>query len=295
MAAATIYDYGYYWSDYANTATAGTSGADTLNASDPVGSLVTIDAGAGTDIFAIPSNYQINIANFTVTTNGDGSTTISGASNTHSVNIKLVNFETFTYTDKSNVTHNVSLSSSSNTPTTGADTLTGTASADSINGLAGNDIISGLGGSDTLNGSSGNDSINGGSGNDTLIGGTGKDALTGGSGTDYFVFNATLNANTNVDTLKDFVHLTDKIQLDDDIFTRMGITGTNGGVAITSAKFYAGTAAHDATDRIIYNKATGALYYDADGNGTTYDAVKFAVVGTTTHPTLTYSDFSVIA
>jgi Ca2+-binding RTX toxin-like protein len=31
--------------------------------------------------------------------------------------------------------------------------------------------------------------------------------------------------------------------------------------------FHNGAKAHDATDRIIYNEKTGALYYDEDGKG----------------------------
>ena len=53
-------------------------------------------------------------------------------------------------------------------------------------------------------------------------------------------------------------------------------------------------AAHDASDRIIYNSTTGALYYDADGLGGSA-AVQVALIGTSLHPSITYSDFLIVA
>lgn len=114
----------------------------------------------------------------------------------------------------------------------------------------------------------------------------------GNTGADKFVFNTALIATTNKDTILDFVSGTDKIWLDDDIFTALGpvVTTTN----FTSAKFFAGTAAHDSDDRIIYVQGTGALYYDADGLGGS-TKVRFATLGTTTHPALAYSDIQIVA
>ena len=66
----------------------------------------------------------------------------------------------------------------------------------------------------------------------------------------------------NVDMIVDFTSGTDKIALDDAVFTAIGGLG-----ALNANAFFAGTAAHDADDRIIYDSATGNLFYDADGNG----------------------------
>ena len=44
---------------------------------------------------------------------------------------------------------------------------------------------------------------------------------------------------------------------------------------LSSKAFWDGGTSHDATDRIILNKKTGALFYDSDGNGA-HVAVQFA-------------------
>jgi Ca2+-binding RTX toxin-like protein len=254
---------GYFWFSGPNASN------NVAVPTDGSSSLVTLDALGGIDTFDF--SYTIKPGNFTLTKSATGTVTMSGASGGHSLNVKLVNFETIRYDGKS-----LSI----------AGIKAGTSIADSISGSEFKDFISGL---------AGNDTISGGAGNDKLSGGAGKDSLTGGAGTDTFLFNSTLSASTNVDTIRDYDSggVADRIQLDDDFFKAIGI-GTTAGVKLASTMFYAGTAAHDASDRIIYNKATGALSYDADGNGAGV-AVKFAVVGTTTHPTLTDGDFFVVA
>jgi serralysin len=62
----------------------------------------------------------------------------------------------------------------------------------------------------------------------------------------------------------------DTISLDNAIFTAIG---ANGG--LLAAAFRVGTAAADASDRIIYNSSTGALIYDSDGSASG-GAVEFA-------------------
>ena len=169
---------------------------------------------------------------------------------------------------------------------TGSEAIDGTG-----NGL--DNTLTGNGAANRLAGGAGNDSLIGYGGADTLYGGDGNDVLTGGAGVDMFVFDCVLDATANMDLVTDFAHRADKIALDDDVFTRLGI-GTEAGVALAAARFYAGAAAHDANDRIIYDASAGALYYDPDGTGSA-GQVQFAVLGTTTHPTLGAGDFIVLA
>ena len=102
--------------------------------------------------------------------------------------------------------------------------------------------------------------IQGNAGANTINGGGGADSLTGFGGKDIFVFNSALGAG-NVDRITDFDPSNDKIYLDDAIFKGLKV-GT-----LASGAFYAGTAAHDSTDHIVYNSTTGALYFDSDGAG----------------------------
>jgi serralysin len=136
-----------------------------------------------------------------------------------------------------------------------------------------------------LTGSSIANTINGNDGANVLDGKGGNDILTGFGGADTFQFTTALGAS-NVDTIVGFVSGADKIALDDAIFAAIGPVG-----ALNANAFFAGTAAHDADDRIIYNQATGALLYDADGNGAGA-AVQFATLSG--NPVLAASDFLVI-
>ena len=79
-------------------------------------------------------------------------------------------------------------------------------------------------------------------------------------GADIFAFTTALGAG-NVDTISDFSAGDDRIGLDDAIFT--GLAG--GALAAECVRDRRGRA--DADDRIIYNSATGQLFFDADGSG----------------------------
>jgi Ca2+-binding RTX toxin-like protein len=130
-----------------------------------------------------------------------------------------------------------------------------------------------------------NNVITGNSGNNTLNGSLGRDSLAGGAGLDTFLFNTALNPSTNVDRITDFNVAQDTIRLENAVFKGLA----NGW--LTASAFRTGAAAVDAQDRIIYNKATGAISFDADGSGAGA-AIHFASV--TVGLALTSTDFFVI-
>lgn len=70
------------------------------------------------------------------------------------------------------------------------------------------------------------------------------------------------------------------------VFKTLGSAG-----ALNPAFFFAGAAAHDANDHLVYNHSTGALYYDSNANAAG-GAVLVAVLST--KPVLSASDFQVI-
>lgn len=131
---------------------------------------------------------------------------------------------------------------------------TGNALANVLTGNDGANVLSGLDGRDTLAG---------GAGNDRLYGGAHADKLTGGLGADSFVFDV-LGASADRDTIYDFVGGTDRIELDRSVFTAFS---TDAAGQISASAFFIGTAAASVDHHLIYNPATGALLYDADGKG----------------------------
>ena len=164
----------------------------------------------------------------------------------------------------------------------GNDQLYGEGSADTIYGGTGNDLVDGGGSADKLYGGSNNDTLIGGTNNDTLYGGASSDTLTGGAGEDVFVFNTGIGAS--VDTITDFSVVDDTIWLDDAVFAGLAPG------ALDAAAFAIGPAT-TAAQRVLYDATTGALSYDADGNGLGA-AVQFATLGTGL--SLTAADFLVI-
>jgi VCBS repeat-containing protein len=168
--------------------------------------------------------------------------------------------------------------------------VTGNDEDNVLTGNAQSNTLDGGNGNDTLYGGEGNDTLYGGEGNDTLYGGKGKDTLTGGNGADTFIFD-TKPAKTNVDHITDFAHGIDVIALDVKIFTSLS------GVSDLSGHFQNITTggATDFNNFLLYNQATGNLYYDADGLGKKA-AVLLGVVddGAGGHPALTASDIHIV-
>lgn len=146
--------------------------------------------------------------------------------------------------------------------------------------------VSGTAGADVLRGGIGNDRLSGGAGNDKLYGGSGNDILTGGSGRDAFVFDTKPNKKTNHDKITDFKVVDDTIWLDNAVFTKVGKNGT-----LKSSAFWTGSKAHDASDRIIYDKKAGILYYDADGTGS---AAQVQIASLPKNLKMTHKDFLII-
>ena len=162
----------------------------------------------------------------------------------------------------------------------GNDTLVGAQSPFCVNyleGGVGNDTLTG-----GFNGAG--DTLLGGAGNDEITGLFGDDTVTGGAGADRFIF----TGNDGIDKITDFSVVDDTIVVLADSFG----SGLKSGAAITPDQFTIGTGATDASDRFIYNKTSGALFFDADGTGTT-EQIQLATLSTGL--AMTNADIFVIA
>jgi Ca2+-binding RTX toxin-like protein len=202
----------------------GLDGNDTLNGG---GGADILEGGLGNDTYVVDNSSDVVIEQA-----GEGTDIVqASASYTLSANVEKL---TLTGTGTIDGTGN-----------TLANTLTGNAANNALWGLAGNDVISGA------------------AGDDLLVGGLGADTLTGGAGSDTFRFDVK-EAAANKDTIKDFTHGADRLELVRTAFTAFA-TDTAG--ALNPDEFGLGTAATTVHQHLIYNQVTGALYYDADGAG----------------------------
>jgi hypothetical protein len=109
--------------------------------------------------------------------------------------------------------------------------------------------------------------LNGGFGNDTLNGKGGKDVLFGGEGKDTFVFDTAKEAHG--DTIRDFVHGTDRIDLTG-IDANSTVSGNQAFTFIGTERFH-----KVAGELHTYRLSDGNTYVSADTNGD--GAAEFAI------------------
>jgi Ca2+-binding RTX toxin-like protein len=126
------------------------------------------------------------------------------------------------------------------------------------------------GGENHLFGDAGDDWLFGGTSFDVLDGGAGNDTLVGQTADfdeigEDFAFSAA-PGSANADLVVNFDGF-DQLRLDGTVMTELGVPGR---FDSDDERFHAAadaTGGHDADDRIVYNTATGELFYDADGSG----------------------------
>jgi Ca2+-binding RTX toxin-like protein len=248
----------------------GLAGNDILDGGDGAD---TLDGGAGNDALDGGTGDDTLIGGLGVDafTGGDGIDTVSYAAASAAVRADLSGLLT-------------GLGEALGDTFATVENLIGSGFNDTLAGDGGSNRLEGGAGNDTLAGRAGDDTLLGGAGADTLNGGLGSDTLTGGAGRDAFVFDAALDGS--VDTLMDFDTLSDQLRLDDAIFGGLGATGR-----LADAAFVSGVAATAATAQIIYDAASGALFYDADGVGAGA-AIQFATLDN--HTTLSASNIVLI-
>lgn len=131
-----------------------------------------------------------------------------------------------------------------------------------------------------------NNVIVGNSSNNIIGGKLGNDTLTGGAGADTFLFDTKPDITNNIDTVTDFIPDIDKIKLAAAIFK--GLKGAQSWLESGDGL----VAATKLTTKVIYDSATGYLYYDSDGNKTTVMPVLVAIIGQQDHPDISVSDFT---
>ncbi|ODV39770.1 Alkaline phosphatase [Microcystis aeruginosa NIES-98] len=126
-------------------------------------------------------------------------------------------------------------------------------------GTTGNDVIE-AGTTRNLSGRAGHDILIGSNASDMLVGGAGNDTITSGTGFDVIAYSL---ASEGQDTITDFNVFQDTLQV--------SAAGFGGGLiageSIAAAQFVLGTVATTASHRFIFNKPTGQLFFDVDGNG----------------------------
>jgi Ca2+-binding RTX toxin-like protein len=249
-------DFNYLFGDLGNDTLEGGVGEDTLDGG--LGSNVLI-GGSGSDTYYVRSTSDVIIE-------AEGEYSIDHIVAYTSLDLDL--YPTIEYAFIAYDAQNVVLTSSTGNIYGGSDK---------------NDKITATSGNDLFQHSLGNDSFDGGDGNDTIFTSNGNDTFTGGEGEDIYVFNTLLPFN-GVDRITDFVSGEDTLKISHSTFSAF-----EGG--FTEDMYLVGTEAQSAEDHMIYDLASGKLYYDADGVGGQSKTL-FADLGANT--ALAYEDFQLV-
>lgn len=224
----------------------GEAGNDTLSGFSGADTMI---GGLGNDNYFVENAGDVIIENF-----NEGIDSV----NSKITYLLLDNIENITLTGVSAINGAGNNQSNIIIGNVAANQLDGRSGNDKLMGGAGNDTLNGDNNNDTLLGEIGDDTLKGGAGIDKLDGGAGNNVLTGGVGKDIFKFTAT----SHTDIITDFFVADDTIQFENAVFTTLATTGT-----LAASQFRIGSKSLDANDFVIYNNVTGALLYDADGNG----------------------------
>jgi Ca2+-binding RTX toxin-like protein len=269
----------------------GTSGNDTINRTTSVTGQPFPGEGPDTIYGLAGNDYLHGEGGDDSLFGGDGHDRLNGGSGNDLIN-GGAGIDTAIYADASAAVRvNLSLTTAQSTGGSGTDTIrnvervSGSRYGDTLVGSGANNIVTGGVGDDALNGAAGNDIVQGSPGNDIVNGGAGNDRLVGGTGRDRFRFSTALHPTNNVDTISDFSVDDDTIELSRSIFTTLSLG------ALPSAAFHIGTEAQSTAHRIIYDKATGNVFYDPDGLG---GAARILFARLTAGLPLTSADFRVV-
>jgi VCBS repeat-containing protein len=201
----------------------------------------------------------------TVTMHGTNDAALADSDTTNDYDLFDVNDNLQVASDSTGNGHTFVGSSSGETIVASNDPVNG----DTVNAQGGDDVVYGRGGNDDLKGQNANDTIYGGSGNDTIIGGGGGDHLWGGSGNDTFVFtNIGDSSSGDLDTIHDFHHGFDKID----------VTQINSGDGGAGDFAFGGTVA--TAHGVWYTEGGGDTTLHFDTNGSTGDEMTIVLTGT---------------
>ena len=247
----------------------------------------TMTGGAGADRFVLSGTGTVSITDF-----GNGADILTNGANT-AVSLTLMKAWVATVATRNDGFANIlsnGLKVDLSKVTLGEGFSISNVKDGVVGSKAANFIGSGL--ADEITGGTVADTLNGGAGNDVISGGGGNDQITGGAGNDVFVFSSAPDAKKNIDTIIDFTKGQDLISFDSSVFTGF-LTLNESFEFLESAPGL--NAATLASTRVIYNKTSGALYYDQDGSAAGFNPIQVAIIGKTTHPALELSDLSVFS